>query len=220
MEKCVIFDMDGVIVDSEPIHQECERNMFRMFGITVSKEEHNTLVGTTDETIWSQLKATHRLSVSVSEAIKLKKTLYMHYLKNEARIAPIPHVSTLIAALNKNGFLLALASSSPMEQIQYILHKLRLTHYFKTIVSGEDVNKGKPDPEIFLKAASSIGVDPSSCVVIEDSFNGVSAAISAGMKCIGYRSPHSGNQDLSKAHAIVDSFEELSPASLTELLHD
>lgn len=218
MKKCVIFDMDGVIIDSEPIHQECERKIFSLMGISVSEEEHNALVGATDETMWSRMGKLYNLPITVSEAIQLKKSFYLEYLKSEAYIKPIPYVSELIVDLHKNGFLLALASSSPYEQIDFILSNFELKRYFHSIISGEDVEAGKPHPEIFLKAADSLGANPDSCVVIEDSFNGVTAAISAKMKCIGYKNPNSGNQDLSHAEIVVHSMNEITAVLISSMI--
>lgn len=218
MGQCVIFDMDGVIINSEPIHQECERKIFKMLGVTVSDEDHNALVGATDETMWTKIGSLYDLPIKVHEAIQLKKSLYLEYLKQETYIKPIPYVSELIANLYKNGFALALASSSPHEQIEFILSGFELKCYFHTIVSGEDVAEGKPHPEIFLKAAEFVGAVPGSCVVIEDSYNGVMAAKSANMKCIGFVNPNSGNQDLGKADKIVHSFKEVSVAMVKGML--
>lgn len=218
MKQCVIFDMDGVIINSEPIHQECERNIFRMFGITISEEVHNALAGTTDETLWTRIASLYELPINISEVIQLKRSLYMECLRREASIKPIPYVSQLIAGLYKNNFSLVLASSSPHEQIDHILNNFDLKRFFNSTISGEDVKEGKPHPEIFLKAAESVGVDPSLCVVIEDSHNGVTAAKSANMKCIGFVNPNSGNQDLSKANILINSFKDLSVNSIIELL--
>ena len=217
MKQCVIFDMDGVIIDSEPIHQDCERRLFSLLGIRISEEEHNALVGATDEAMWSMLGKLHHLPVSVSHAIQLKKSIYLEYLKRETCIEPIPYVKNLISALHENGFQLAIASSSPHEQIDYILKKFQIKRFFHAIISGEDVKAGKPHPEIFLKAADVVGVPPSSCVVIEDSHNGVSAAKKAGMKCIGYLNPNSGNQDIQKADLKINSFRNLSLKVFDEL---
>jgi beta-phosphoglucomutase family hydrolase len=218
MTQCVIFDMDGVIIDSEPIHQECEKRIFSLLRITVSDEEHNALIGATDETMWSGLGKRHNLPLSVEEAIRLKKSIYLEYLMRETSVEPLPGVVQLIVNLNKHGFLLAVASSSPHEQIDFILKKFELKRYFYAIVSGEDVGAGKPHPEIFLKAADMLGVTSDSCVVIEDSHNGVTAAKRAGMKCIGFMNPNSGNQDLSKADKLIHSFRELSPKVFDSLI--
>lgn len=178
---------------------------------TVSDEEHNAQVGATDETMWSRLGSLYHLPISVAEAIQLKKSLYIESLKQEIYIEPIPSVKQLIVNLYRNGFLLVLASSSPHSQIDYILERLELKSYFHSILSGEDVKAGKPHPEIFLKAAESVGAKPASCVVIEDSNNGVVAAKKAGMKCIGFLNPNSGSQDLNEVDRLIQSFGELSP---------
>ncbi len=218
MKKCVIFDMDGVIIDSEPIHMKCEKKIFELLGITVSIKEHNKLVGSTDETMWAHIEKSHELPITVSEIINLKKTLYMDYLKQEVYIRPVQYVSELIFNLHRNNFLLVLASSSSHVQINYILNSFGLKSYFHAIISGEDVKNGKPHPDIFLKASESVGVSPENCVVIEDSYNGVTAAKNANMKCIGYLNPNSGNQDLSKADLTVSSFNEVSVVSIKGLL--
>lgn len=218
MKKCVIFDMDGVIINSEPIHKVSERKMFDLMEITISEEEHNDMVGTTDLTMWERIEKSHTLPITIPQIIQLKKSIYMEYLKNEISITPIRYVAELIADLHSNEFLIALASSSSREQIEYILSILNLKSYFHTIVSGDEVKTGKPHPEIFLKAAQQVNVDPKNCVVIEDSYNGVIAAKNADMKCIAYSNPSSGMQNLSEASVIIHSFKELSPKFLLDLL--
>jgi HAD superfamily hydrolase (TIGR01509 family) len=210
--------MDGVIIDSEPIHQECERSMFKQLGINISDEEHNAFVGTTDETMWSRLINLYNLPIKITEAIQLQRSLYLEYLEQEDCIVTLPYVSQTISNLNKHGFLLALASSSPHIHIDYILNKFELKRHFHVIVSGEDVEAGKPHPGIFLKTAKLAGVKPGSCVVIEDSYNGVTAAKKANMKCIGFINPNSGNQDLSQADLLISSFKDLSEITITQLL--
>lgn len=218
MNKCVIFDMDGVIINSEPIHKICERKMFDLLGITVSEEEHTDMVGATDLTMWNRIEKSQELPITIPRIIQLKRSIYMDYLKNEVSLKPIPYVSELIADLQKNEVILALASSSPREQIEYILTILNLKSYFHTIVSGEEVTSGKPHPEIFLKAAQQVKVDPKNCMVIEDSCNGVMAAKKAKMKCIAYSNPDSGIQNLNEATLIIHSFKELSSKYILDLL--
>jgi beta-phosphoglucomutase family hydrolase len=218
MKKCVIFDMDGVIINSEPIHQLSERKLFDLLEITITEEEHNDMVGTTDLTMWERIEKSHPLPITIPQIIQLKKSIYMEYLKSELNIKPIPYVSELIADLHKNEFILALASSSPLEQIEYILSLLNLNSYFNAIVSGDDVKSGKPHPEIFLKAAQKLNLDPKNCVVIEDSCNGVMAAKNANMKCIAYSNPSSGVQNLNEAIVVIHSFKELSSKFILDLL--
>ena len=149
MKRCVIFDMDGVIINSEPIHKECERKLFDMLGITVSEEEHNDLIGATDLTMWNRIEESQELPITIPRIIQLKKSIYMEYLKSEVNIKPIPFVSELIADLYKNKVILALASSSSREQIEYILGIFNLKSYFHAIISGDEVKSGKPHPKYF-----------------------------------------------------------------------
>jgi len=218
MKQCVIFDMDGVIVDSEPLHQACERKMFHRLGIQVSAEEHDALVGSTDETMWLKLSQLHSLPVPVEEAVRMKKELYLEFLQLDTHFLPVPFVRELMEDLYQNGFTMALASSSPHEQIRYILDRFDMGQFFSAIISGEDVEEGKPHPGIFLRAAEAVGVDPRSCLVIEDSRNGVTAALSAGMRCVGFSNPNSGNQNLSQAHWIIHSFDELQTGKIRDLI--
>lgn len=210
--------MDGVIVDSEPLHQACERKMFHRLGIQVSAEEHDSMVGSTDETMWLRLSQAHSLPVPVEEAVRMKKELYLEFLQQDNHFLPVPFVRELMEDLFRNNFTMALASSSPHEQIRYILARFDMGNFFSAVVSGEDVDEGKPHPGIFLKAAEAVGVEPRSCLVIEDSRNGVTAALSAGMRCVGFVNPNSGNQDLSQAHCIIRSFEELPAGRISNLI--
>lgn len=218
MRQCVIFDMDGVIIDSEPVHIACEKEIIRLLGLHIPEQEHHAFIGTTDEIMWSKIAEMHKLPINVPYIIQLKKSLYMEHLKKNNHLSPVSYISELIANLHRNKFLLALASSSPHEQIDYILNTFGIRDYFQSVVSGEDVKVGKPDPEIFMKAAELLNVSAGSCVVIEDSYNGVTAAKSANMKCIGFKNPNSGNQDLSNADRIVHSFREISLDMIRELL--
>jgi len=211
--------MDGVIVDSELIHQKCEREMFDILGIPVTKEQHNSMVGRTDEDMWRQIGDWYDLPVTVDKAISMKKSLFLQHLDDEDSILTVPGVTTLIEELFENGFVLALASSSSRNQIERILGKFNLENFFSAVVSGDDVQRGKPDPEIFLKVTELLEIDPASCIVIEDSVNGVAAAKGANMKCIGYINPNSGRQDLSKADMTVDSFRDLSALKLSEFVN-
>lgn len=209
--------MDGVIIDSEPIHITSEKEIFNSLGISLSDEEHHSFVGTTSELMWGKLKSKFDLPLSVSELVDLNTACFMKNLENRITIEPILGILNLIKQLNNNGFILVIASSSLNSQISFILNKLKISHYFQSIISGNDVKQGKPNPEIFLKAAESIHLAPECCVVIEDSYNGVMAAKNANMKCIGFKNPNSGNQDLSKVDIEIRSFKELSLAMIEGL---
>lgn len=218
MKQCVIFDIDGVIIDSEPIHMACEREIFRLLKISVSDEMHHTFIGTTDINMWTTIENSFELPIKVHEIIQLKKSLYLEYLKREVYLKPVPYVLNLIVDLYNRGFKLGIASSSSHEQIDFILNDFGIKKYFHTIICGDDVEKGKPDPEIFLKVCNQLEIKPENCLVIEDSYNGIIAAKNAGMKCLGYVNPNSGHQDLRKADLLAFSFKEISSVLIYGLL--
>lgn len=218
MKQCIIFDMDGVIIDSEPMHMACEKEIFRMLGISITDNEHHSMIGTTDTVMWTRLKNSFSLSQPINELVNLKQTFYTEYLKSITNLRPLSYIPELISILHKNGYLLALASSSPHAHINFILNEFDLVRYFNVVVSGDDVKHGKPNPEIFLKTSKLIGVPPQHCVVIEDSNNGVMAAKNANMQCIGYKNPNSGNQNLQSADIVINSFKELTVTQINKLL--
>lgn len=204
--KGIIFDMDGVIVDSEPLHFQIEKEMLEELGGTMDEKEHASFVGTTDYKMWSVFKDRFNLEPSVEELVDIKKR---RFAKNIDKIELVDNVSDLITTLYSEGYALGLASSNNKKTVHSIVHKFQLNKYFKVIISGEEVSNGKPNPEIFIEAAKAMDLKPEECLVIEDATNGIIAANSAGMKCIAIRNKNSGNQDLSKANLIIGNFEEL-----------
>lgn len=216
-DKCIIFDMDGVLINSEPLHFEFEEILFDSLGITVDRKQHETFVGTTSKTMWTIIKKTHNPPFSVSELILKERSGFLVYLKNQKSLNLIQGIPELLDRLTDAGFILALASSSPHKLINYILSECNIDEYFPVRISGDDVINGKPDPDIFIKTAELTGIKPENCLVIEDSANGVGAAVKAGMRCIGYQNPGSGNQDLTAADLIIDSFNRLTVTSVEGL---
>lgn len=202
--------MDGVLINSEPLHFDFESKLFKSLGLSVSRKQHESFVGTTSKTMWTRIKKTHNPPFTVPELISRGYSGFLDYLKNQKTLTLIQGIPELLKRLSDAGFKLVLASSSPHKLINYILDKNTIENYFPVRISGDDVTNGKPDPEIFLRAAELIGIKPENCLVIEDSANGVKGAIQAGMKCIGYNNPDSGNQDLSSANLVLDSFDKLT----------
>jgi len=213
--KAVIFDMDGVIIDSEPLHLKVEREIVEEFGGKLSDEEYEEFVGTSDYHLWSSLKKRYNLKPSVEELIALKK---QRFAENIDKVKLVDDFFDFMLELYNRQYLLALASSNNRKIIDMVIEKFKLNKYIKTSISGEEVLKGKPNPEIFLKAAKKLKVHPGNCLVIEDSHAGVQAAKAAGMKCIGFKNPNSGNQDLYDADLIVERFGELNINSIEKLM--
>ncbi|NLJ98185.1 MAG: HAD family hydrolase [Tissierellia bacterium] len=212
--KAIIFDMDGVIVDSEPLHFELERGLLEELGGHISPEEHNNFVGTTDYYMWSTFKKQFNIELSVEEMIHIKKE---RFIENIHKLELVDHFKELLLTLYNENYLLGLASSNNRKAVNMIVEKFDLDKYLQFIISGEEVTKGKPNPEIFLTAAKKMNVHPSQCLVIEDATNGVEAAKAAGMKCIGFQNPNSGNQDLSGADLVIDSLQNLTLEAMKEL---
>jgi len=207
MIRSVIFDMDGVIVESEPMHVEAEKQILLKHGIRITSEELRNYTGTTAEYEFNDLIRKYKLNTTAETLFNEKEEILFKLL--EERTEPTKGVIELVRSLKQQGFKLGVATSGHRKLAHYYLKKLGLESFFDTVVCAEDITRSKPDPEIFLKAAQRLGVQPSECIVIEDAKFGVEAAKKAGMKCVGYRNPSSGNQDLSKADWIVSDFTKL-----------
>ncbi|SMD38821.1 haloacid dehalogenase superfamily, subfamily IA, variant 3 with third motif having DD or ED/haloacid dehalogenase superfamily, subfamily IA, variant 1 with third motif having Dx(3-4)D or Dx(3-4)E/beta-phosphoglucomutase family hydrolase [Reichenbachiella faecimaris] len=217
MLEAVIFDMDGVIMDSEPIHYETEFEILKRFGVKdYPFEEHAQYVGMRTWDLWAGNIAKYSLDAT-AEALTIEgDEAYINALR-EKDFDPITGLADLLDRIKASGTKMIVASSASRENIKLVLDKFAITQYFEGYVSSQDVKKTKPNPDIFLLAAKTLGVNPENCVVIEDAKHGVQAAISAGMKCIGYGNLNSGNQDLSKAHVIIDSHNNIDLELLEKL---
>jgi len=212
MIKAVIFDMDGVIVDSEPMHIEAEKQILLKYGVEISADELRRYTGTTAEFEFTELIRKYRLNTTVDTLFREKETTLFRLLEKKTK--PTKGVIRLIRSLKRQGLKLAIASSGHRKLVHYFLRRLKIVNCFDSVVCAEDITRSKPDPEIFLKAAKSLSLDTVECIVIEDSALGVEAAKSAGMKCIAFRNPNSGNQDLSKADLVIDDFAKLDVQSV------
>ena len=216
MIKAVIFDMDGVIIDSEPVHMKLENETYKKLGIEVTGDEHHSFVGATSHYMWEALKNKYKLNQTLEELIEYDRSTYFKYLNSdECEITLIDGVKELIKDFHENGIKLAIASSSPLNVIEAIAKKFQIEEYFDVFVTGDDVKRSKPEPDIFIFASEKLGVSPENCIVIEDSHNGVLAAKKAGMKCVGINSDATGSQDISMADIVINSFKEVNYMKLT-----
>ncbi len=205
--KAIIFDMDGVIINSEPLHVKLERELLEELGGTITDKEHSNFIGTTDYHMWNTLKKQFHIELSVDEIMKIKSE---RFSENIHRVELVPGFWDFFIKVYNAGYPIALASSNNRTTVNLIVEKFNLDKYLRVIMTGEDVSEGKPNPEIFLKTAEKLGVSPpSDCIVIEDAKNGVLAAKAAGMRCIGFNNPVFGKQDLSDADMVISSFSEL-----------
>jgi HAD superfamily hydrolase (TIGR01509 family) len=180
---------------------------FRQLGANISREEHQTFTGMSATKMWSFIQEKYHLPQSVEELKRLEKELKYDTLTHR-HLEPTVGVVDFLTFLKNANHTLTIASSGSRMNIQLIVDKLGITNFFDFIVSGEDVVRGKPEPDIFLKVASNYHRHPQDCIVIEDSTNGVRAAKAADMFCVGYNNPDSGNQDLTKADVIIHHFSD------------
>jgi len=216
MHWAVIFDMDGVIIDSEPFHWIVNKRIFIELGVDISESEYQQYIGTSNTNMWTSLKKQYRLSQEVSDLVVMQVNGNIAYMETE-EIPQVRGVVQLIGELSSNKIPLAIASSSPYRIIDMVVSGFNIRNNFSAIVSGEDFEHGKPAPDIFLKASQLLGVPPEKCVVIEDSTHGVTAAHAAGMRCVGLNNKNSGNQNLNGADMIINGFSELSIQKLQQL---
>jgi len=203
--KAAIFDMDGVIIDSEPMHREVTYHLTKELGFSITDSEYDALAGRITSDTFQYLKERHGFQASVEGIPGRYDKLYMERLREGFGDKLIPGVGPLIESLHADGIPLAVASSAPMKFIEMILNTFKLLAYFDAVVSCDKLARPKPAPDIFLEAAGRLGVLPEYCMVIEDSENGVAAAKAAGMYCVGFRNPASGAQDLTRADLVLDS---------------
>jgi HAD superfamily hydrolase (TIGR01509 family) len=217
MIKTVIFDMDGVIVDTEPVHHFAYNQLFKQLQIEISPELYASFTGNSTKNIFEKLKAEFDLTQDVETLVNLKRELFNEAFDHKEDLFLLEGVEHLIQELHSHGMQLILASSSATVTINRIFNRFNLFRYFSHIVSGEDFPKSKPHPAIFLKAVELAKVPADQCIVIEDSTNGILAAKAAGIYCVGYDSVNSKMQDYSAADQIITNFRELNYQKITIL---
>ncbi len=207
--KAVIFDMDGVIIDSEPLHAKAAVLALEKYKVSVQIEYAYGFIGTTTSVMSRKMIEDFHLTITAEELLKANEDAKEYLLKAEG-YPIIPYVKELMEDLHRNGMKLIIASSSSSAAIESVMKSLQIENLFDGYISGTAMKQPKPAPDIFLAAAKQLGVEPSECIVIEDSYNGVSAAVAAGITCLGFLNPNSGKQDLSQADILAEGFEEVN----------
>jgi len=210
MVKTVIFDMDGVLVNSEPLHHEVSLVQFKDLNIEVTDDIFATFTGNSNKMIYQKLKDRFQLSHNIEDLIFAKNTLFIDAFDKKEDLHLMPGVKDLIIDLHQNGVQLIVASSSEMEIINKVFERFDLNQYFTHKISGNDFPESKPNPAIFLKAASYSKAPIEECIIIEDSTNGIEAAKAAGIFCVAYKSEEVNSQDQSLADVIVHNYRDLN----------
>ena len=210
MISTVIFDMDGLMVDSEPMHYESVNRVLSRYGVELSSIENARYVGVPDVEAFADLVVRYRLPVSSVTLVAEKRATYLGLIAG--RIVAQPGLYRLLDRLEADGYALAVASSSPIVEIELILGRLEVKERFRGYFSAEQVARGKPAPDLFLHAASQVGAQPACCLVLEDAPSGVRAAQSAGMTCFAVPSEAARSGDFSPADRVLASLDEVYPA--------
>ncbi|MEO8933464.1 MAG: HAD-IA family hydrolase [Xanthomarina sp.] len=218
MLKAVLFDMDGVIVDTEPMHRKAYYGMFDSLKLAVSDKQFQSFTGQSTINVCRNLCDYFKLANNPEELVQIKRDIFKDLFKNDPELHLIDGVLELIKDYYDNNLTLVLASSASMGTIESVFNRFDLDQYFLTKLSGADLKASKPHPEIFINAAKASGHAKNNCIIIEDSTNGIQAAHAAEIFCVGYRSVNSKNQDYSKANYVINDFKEIGYQRAKKLL--
>ena len=211
----VIFDIDGVLLDSYKMHYECWRTIAEKHSIYVSEKEFDSLFGRRGSEIVREIWGKDLPGEQVVAIHRQKQALYRENLQRN--FPEMDGAIQLIDALAAEGFVLGIGSSAPPENVEMSLNGLGRAKSFKAVVTGSDVTRGKPDPQVFLLAAQRMGLKPADCAVIEDAVAGITAALAGGMTAIALAGTAPA-ESLTMADLVVTSLRQLTPKQISELI--
>lgn len=217
MLKGIIFDMDGVLINSEPFHYRVWKETLKERGVDLDYDIYKDCIGSTMGFLMGLLHKHYGISFQDSSLVRDMRKKKEELMKKEGYPPLIPYVKELLQKLARQGYRMAVASSSPQLYIEEVTRHWEIGQYFDKLVSGESVEKPKPAPDVFLKAAGELGLRPEECMVVEDSENGCRAARNAGITCMAYYNPDSGKQDLGSAYMVIEGYEEIDSAFMEKV---
>lgn len=217
MLKAALFDMDGLMIDTEYLHHESFKAVLEEYGITPKPNKQGVIhiSGISAEDNWNHFKQQYGFEEDTNVLTQKKNDLHYKFLKE--KVTALPGLLQLLKELRSNDYEIAIASSSIQPHIDLVVKTLGIGEYFGAIVSGDEVAQCKPAPDIFLKAASKLGVPPSECVVFEDAMNGVKAARAADMHVIIVPNIYTSHEDFGAADKVMSSLEEIDMKLLSTL---
>lgn len=212
----VVFDLDGVIVDSEPTHERATDEYLAGLGTAVDQRLRDDMMGRRVRELTDAIAAL--LGRRPDEVLAEREAIFWRLLEEGEGLEPMPALQRAIARLTGAGLPLAVATSATRAYVEYTLERLGVRAVFKAVVSGEDVVNGKPDPEIYLRAAALLGADPTDCAAVEDTFHGVVAARAAGMRVVAVPNALTATMDFSAADAVVPDLDAAADEILARRL--
>jgi len=210
----VIFDLDGVLIDSEGLYHRAYSAVLKRYGVSVTRREYEEewiAKGTGPEYIVEK----HNLPVAPDELRKLRSPIFLKLLETEVTL--MPHVETTLARFATH-FGLIVATNSNREHLDFVLKRFGIGHFFPKTVARQDYDRAKPEPDAFLAAAKKLGLARQHCVVIEDTYRGVTAAAKAGIACIAVPNEYTLHNDFSQAKLVLSDLGELTPEVVRSLL--
>ncbi|MDO8241040.1 MAG: HAD family phosphatase [Candidatus Moranbacteria bacterium] len=204
----IIFDLDGVIVDSEPMHFEAAKETMNEFGIKLTLEEYMEFgVAKGARNLFEKLSEKYKIDIDINRAFEIKKNKFQEIFEKNA--FPRKGILELLESF-EGKYTLAIASSGTRESVMFVLDKLNIANKFSLIVVAEDVSRVKPFPDIYNKTVQMLGVDKDYCVAIEDSATGVTAAKEAGIRCLAVPCEFTKNQNFSDAYVVLENIEQIA----------
>ena len=216
-EIAVIFDMDGVICHTNPYHSLAFRELFSTRNLAPTDEEFaQHMFGKSNSYILSHFL---KRKIEGEELLQLEQEKEGLFRKiYEPNVEPIAGLVEFINDLKNNGTKIGVATSAPYANLELILSKVPIREMLGSIMASENVKKHKPDPEVYLTSAKNLGITPDQCIVFEDSFSGVSAALNAGMKVVGVLTSHT-KEELPPCNLYIDDYKDLSYDSINQLIN-
>ena len=214
-QYCVIFDMDGVLADTGPIHFKSWVKIAKEIGVEFTRDFFEQTFGQLSTTITRKLVGPGVDETLVKEWANLKEQYYREMIRG--KLKTLPGVIDIIEDLKSEGFTLAIGSSGPSKNVELLLTTLKIKKYFDVIITAAEVKKGKPEPDVFLFAANQLKINPKNCIVIEDAPVGIEAARRAGMLSIALTTTHN-EKELLEANLIVNDLSNVSLNDIKRLL--